>query len=294
MKRFLILVSLVALLSVGVVFSQQDTTAEPTLLLYSTLGRLLSGQVTDGATLGEVREAVAAFPESWAVVGIGTTNQPMRNGELMPEGTTHDIHFYWVDPSSEGQNQRVELVDASEATAEPEATEPAVTAYDFDGELPLVVLSVADPANAITLKAENVPNIHQWLTDTLTEQGIAVAGVQLTGEFGIVKSTVGYNLPPEGLDINSAYYLATDHFHPIDYNTPAVWTMNGIFATDPDVQPLVIAPNQNAHIHGYQPEAGIGGHIVSAEAVDVTVTVYPLDAVVQEMPEPAVEATAAP
>ncbi len=82
-------------------------------------------------------------------------------------------------------------------------------------------------------------------------------------------------------------YVGKDYFRFGEYIT-TTWTMNGLYATDPEMQPVISTPGHPLHLHGYQTYdvAGLptvpqmGGHVGSAEAISVTATVWPLSQVI--------------
>jgi len=280
--RPLIFVLFALLMTVGAMtgFAHDGEGDEPTLLVYSSVKQLLGGDVIEGMFIPEIEDHLEHFDPAWAVVGLGTTNQIMRNGELMPDGTAEHVHYWWVDPSSTGQNQVIDLGAVLDPAATPAEGETATSAIDFEPEFPFIGLAIADPAGAITYEIEDVENLHQWLIATLSETDITLAGLQITGEFGAVSTTVGYNLPAVGIDLSGAY-MNTDSFHFIDYAESATWTFNGFYTSDPALQPVVSTEGRPVHLHGYQPDAMIGGHLSSAVVERAAVTVYPLEHVIQ-------------
>lgn len=278
MKRTGLLGLVILLLVAGASLAQEDGDAS-TLLLYSTVERMLSGDMANAVEVETVEDDLSVFPDTWVVLGLGTTNQPMRNGELMPDGTVADVDFWWADPSSDAHNAIVDIApDAGATDPTPEAS------VDPDPEFPFLGLAVADPDDALIVRAENVDNIHVWLQDVLEAEGVTLAGLELEGAFGPVRTSVAYNIPLTGLDLSGGY-VGDDYFRFGEYE-PATWHLNGLYAADPEMQPIVSTAGNAVHLHGYQPETMIGGHIASAEAVDVTVTIYPLEVVQQEMNEP--------
>src|SRR5829696_5171441 len=118
--------------------ARQATTATPTLLVYSTVERLLSGELLQTVSPTEVRAELARSPASWDVVGVGTTGWIGRNGELMPDGTTAAPRFWWADPDSPSQAMVVDV------TAGGVAPPKASVGFPFLG------LATGDPATAIT------------------------------------------------------------------------------------------------------------------------------------------------
>jgi len=136
--------------------------------------------------------------------------------------------------------------------------------------------------------------------------------VQLRGQFGPVNTTVAYNIPLTGLDPSgralrlrsgqasgrslSGGYVGEEHFRFGEYVT-ATWTMNGLYAADPDLQPVISTPGHPLHLHGYQTAVAglptvpqLGGHVGSASAISVTATVWPLSQVITRSGELHLEA----
>jgi hypothetical protein len=236
------------------------SSSEATLLVYSSVERLLAGDLLHTTTVDEVQIHLADYPPDWPVVGVGTTDWIGRNGEMMPDGTAGDPHFWWADPGSPSQAEVIDL-----------------TSYEPPAQFPFLGLAIGDPATAITLTLENVEDVHAWLEGKLDAGGVDLAGVQLRGQFGPVKTTVAYNIPLTGLDLSGGY-VGEDYFRFGEYIT-ATWTMNGLYATDPAVEPVISTPGHPLHLHGYQPETMLGGHVGSASAIRVTATIWPLTGV---------------
>jgi hypothetical protein len=66
--------------------------------------------------------------------------------------------------------------------------------------------------------------------------------------------------------------------------------MNGLYAADPTLQPVISTAGHPLHLHGYQPQTMLGGHVGSASAISVTATVWPLSQVITRSGELATEA----
>jgi hypothetical protein len=247
--------------------SAQSGGAQPSLLLYNTVESLLAGDLLNTVTLGEVNRDLAAFPAGWPVVGVGTTNWFGRNGELLPDGTATALRYWWADPDPPTHAAIRDLADWR--------TDPALGSEPY---LPFIGLAVGDPAGAVTLRVENVDDVHAWLAERLAAEGIALAGVRLDGAFGPVQTTVAHNIPLTGLDLSGGY-VGDDFFRFGDY-APADWRMVGLYAAAPALQPAIAAPDQPIHLHGYQPATLLGGHIGRAPVRQATATVWPLREVV--------------
>ena len=87
-----------------------------------------------------------------------------------------------------------------------------------------------------------------------------------------------YNLPLTGLDLSGGY-VGEDYFRFAEYIT-ATWTINGLYAADPAMEPVISVADHPLHLHGYQPETMLGGHVGRASAISVTATVWPLSQVI--------------
>ncbi len=241
----------------------QDLPPRSTLLVYNTVQGLLAGDLLHIVTIGRVQADMMAFPPGWPVDGVGTTNTAGRTGELIPDGTAGDLHFWWADPNSPSQAQIYDLRDNNPG----------------NGALfPFIALAVGDPDSSFSWTLDNVDDVHAWLNQQLAAAGIELAGVQLRGRFGQVKTSVSYNLPLTGLDLSGGY-VGDAYFRFGDY-TPATWTMDGIYAAAPALQPVISTAGNPLHLHGYQPAAMVGGHITAAAAISVTATIWPLDQLV--------------
>lgn len=238
--------------------------AEPpvSLLVYNTVERLLDGDLLHTVTMDEVRSDLAAFPPDWPVVGVGTTDWIERSGEMMPDGLAGSIRFWWADPGY---------------------GEPPGYLYNLaregppGGEFPFLGLSVGDPSMVQTWPLRDVPDVHAWLEQQLAGNSIDLAGVQLSGEFGPVQTSVAYNLPLTGLDLSGGY-VGEDYFRFADYIT-ATWTLDGLYAAEPKLQPVISTAGHPLHLHGYQPDVMRGGHVKHASAISATVTIWPLSRV---------------
>jgi len=250
------------------------TAPQPTLLVYSTVERLLDGDLLHTVTIDEVQTQLADYPADWPVVGVGTTDWIGRNGEAMPDGAAGDLRFWWADPGSPSQADVIDLVS-----------------YEPPAQFPFLGLAIGDPATTITWTLRDVPDVHVWLEEKLETNGIDLAGMQLRGQFGPINTTVAYNIPLTGLDLSGGY-VGEDHFRFGEYIT-ATWTINGLYAADPEMQPVISTPGHPLHLHGYQTRdvAGLptvpqlGGHVGSAKAISVTATVWPLSQVITKSVE---------
>jgi hypothetical protein len=206
-----------------------------------------------------VQDDIDAFPSNWIVVGVGSTNQPGRTGEIIPDGTARNVRFWWADPSSPSQAAVTNLTAV-----------PSLSTV----ELPFTAIGVADPNTVMEWPIPTVPSVHAWLKQQLEDRGIDLAAIRLEGSFGEVMTTVSYNIPPSGIPTGSVY-SGSDFFRFGDYPS-GTWTMDGVFADPAALQPIVSTPGNPVHLHGYQPDLDLGGHIVSAVTDSARAYIYPL------------------
>src|SRR5207248_7521124 len=120
-----------------------------------------------------------------------------------------------------------------------------------------------------------VADIHAFLHQQLLDADLKLAAVRLEGSFGAVMTTVSYNIPPTGIPSGSVY--SGDTFFRFGDYPSGSWVMDGVYAVAPALQPVISTSGNPLHLHGYQPAARLGGHIVSAIAADVQATIYPLE-----------------
>lgn len=242
---------------------------QATLLVYNTVARLLSGDLHHTVSIEDVWKDLFFFPADWLVLGIGTTNWLRRNGEMMPDGTAHHLHFWWADPKTAPQSHVIDLAE------NPDASNPKETALvKSTVEFPFLALAVCDPETAITETIADVANLHQWLEEKLAELDLTVAGIQIKGICDNVTTTDAHYIPEEGLDL-SAGYTGDDFFYRADH-AKGTWIMNGIYTNDASLVPFVTLAGYPVHLHGYQQDHVSGGHIVQADIISAEVSIYPM------------------
>lgn len=282
MKKIMLVALMVLLIAagiVGAVAAQDADTETPTLVVWSSIERLYAGHVEPSWPLADALASLETFPADWVVLGTGTTNRTNANGELMVDGTVAEPHFFWADGDIENIAALFELTSHDESD---DAEAAPVMVDEAAHEFPVLFVGVAPADSAITFEGEDVEDVHVWLTGQLEEAGIALAGVQVTGEFAVVKTSISLDLPTTGFVVEDGR-ISEDIFHYIDYDTPGAWVMDGVYAAEEDAELIISVPDRPLHLHGYDLEAAIGGHIQSASATHVTATVYPLETIVQEM-----------
>lgn len=244
-----------------------------TLLVYNTVERLVSGDLLHTVTIDDVWADVFTFPSDFVVVGIGTTTWLKRNGEMMPDGTARKIHFWWADPKTAPQPHLIDL----QAT-EPEQDLDEGTIVKQYARFPFLALAMCDPNKEIVFAVEDIDDLHPVIIERLQREGIKMAGVRVHGDCRYVKATDAHYLPDTGIDLSGGY-SGDDYFITTEYKS-GTWTMNGVYMADTSLQPFVTVPGLPLHLHGYEPQKTVGGHIVQASVTGANVSLFPLTDVV--------------
>ncbi len=245
------------------------------LLIYNTVDRLLRGDLFHTVTTADVIDDLAAYPGDFPLIGIGTTNWLRRNGEVIAEGSAQSPHFLWTDPDSDPVGQVIDVCWQRPSASGTALVTPRLDANDQQANFPFLALAVGDPAQAMHWDIADAPNAHDWLVAELARHNVGVAGVQLRGRLGRVKTTDAYNVPLGGLDLSGGYQ-GDQYFRFCDYAGDD-WLLNGVYAANPSLQPFISVANHPLHLHGYRTTARDGGHVVSAEVISASVTIWPLD-----------------
>jgi hypothetical protein len=245
----------------------QSIGAQSTLLVYTNTKGLATGDFSHVATVGMLQDVLATFPSNWLVSGVGATDWEHSIGEVLPGGMAGDLPIWWADPDSPSQSALVDLRnDARGPTA----------------HFPFLAMAIGDPAEAATFTLQDVPDIHVRIREELAARQLDIAGVQLEGDFGTVKSRVAYYWPITGFDQQAPDYVANDHFYFIDYPS-ASWRIFGLYTRKPELQALALTTDtiqQGLHLHGYTTGLRRAGHILGAAANNIQATVWPLSQMV--------------
>jgi len=247
------------------------------LLAYNTVDRLLRGDLFHTVTTADVLDDLAAYPAAYPIIGIGTTSWLRRNGEVIVEGTAHLPKLLWADPDGKAVGEILDLCQQHPNPNGAPLITPRIDDDDQQANYPFLAITVCDPSQRIHWEADEVPagNTHDWLIEELTRRNVGVAGIHMEGQFGVVETTDAYNVPLGGVDLSHGY-KNEDVFRFARYAADT-WLMKGIFAANPSLQPFISVTGKPLHLHGYRRDAREGGHIVSAQLISASVTVYPVD-----------------
>ncbi|HVU13957.1 MAG TPA: acetolactate decarboxylase [Phototrophicaceae bacterium] len=244
------------------------------LLIYNTVDRLLRGDLFHTVATADVLEDLAAYPDDYPLVGIGTTSWLKRNGEVIAEGTARSPRFLWADPESSPVGQVIDVCWQRPSAGGTTLVTPRLDANDQQANFPFLAVAVGDPAQVLRWDITDTPDLHEWLAGELARHNVGVAGIQICGRFGQVDTTDAYNVPLGGVDLSHGY--TGDQVFRYGHYQGDDWLINGVFAANPSLQPFISVANRPLHLHGYRAQQRDGGHIVHAEAVEASVTVWPL------------------
>jgi hypothetical protein len=245
------------------------------LLVYNTVDRLRRGDLYHTVTTADVLEDLSAYPPDFPITGIGTTSWLRRSGEIIAEGMAGRSQFLWTDPETTPVGQVIDLCWQRPTAAGTVLTTPRIDDNDQEANFPFLAVAVCDPAHVITLTAEALPNLDEWLTVELHRRNVGVAGVAVDGDFGVVETTDAFNIPLTGLDLSRGY-TGDQFFRSARYEADR-WQLSGVYAANPTLQPFISIAGHPLHLHGYRVTAREGGHIVHAAVTRAAVRVYPLD-----------------
>lgn len=249
--------------------------ARSTLLVYNTADRLLRGDLFHTVTTEDVLRDLSGYPADWPIVGVGTTNWLMRNGEVIPDGTAGKPRFLWTDPESDPLGRILDVCWRTPADDGAVLVTPRVDSNDRQANFPFLVVAVCNPETALIWRVNDLPNLHEWLVGQLAANNIGVAGVQVKARCRHVRTTDAYNVPLSGMDLSKGY-VGEQHFRFGEYGD-SDWIFNGAYTGNPSLHPFISVPGVPLHLHGYRPAEEDGGHIVVAEVAEAVVTVWPLD-----------------
>lgn len=247
---------------------------QSTLIVYNTVARLLNGDLQHTVSIKDIGNDLYLFPSDWVVVGIGTTSWLKRNGEMMPDGTARNLHFWWADPKTAPQSHVIDLANPKQAHGDNIADLEGTVTIKTDAKFPFLALAVCKPDNVKRYQVSDIDNLHTWLQQKLADEGIRVAGIQVKGMCEYVKSTDAHYIPEDGLDLSGGY--VGDKYFLTSEHGEGEWTINGIYSNDQTILPFISVPSAPIHLHGYQQSHVVGGHVVEARVKSAEVSLYPL------------------
>ena len=237
----------------------EDCVAGGRMLAFNTVEDLLAGDLWDVSSAAQVFAAVGdALGDTrgdWPLMGVGTTAEPGHNGEVIVWGTAAAPELVWSDP-------RFPLTVRT-------LTEEAI---------PFVGVAAGNPAEAMTMEAEAGRPIHAQVVEMAEERGISFAGVRVSGRFRDVSISVAHHLAKEGTPLTDPEADKAPYQLFFDIAGPVEWELSGVYATAAAVQEVASVKGAPLHLHGFQLDRAIAGHLGGAAVEGAVITLYPLEA----------------
>ena len=220
-----------------------------TLLVFNTAERLLRGDFFHCTTTAEVKVHLREFPPGWPVLGLGTTNRIGRHGELLIDGATDNPRFRWVDPL----RQR----------------EPIELPISRNVRLPFIALAVRAPdAPRQHWQLDGEGSLMDAVTRRCQAENVGLAALEVTGWLGVAEHQVMCEIPLGG--VRESADARAERTTTLGEHLQAV----GFYSANQTIRTMLGAGSA-IHLHG-QLASGGGGHINSAAARAVDVTIWPI------------------
>jgi hypothetical protein len=256
MKRFGIGILLGAALMAALAasaLSQSTGAGGPAAYVYNSVADLLAGDLYEVTTRQHILDDVSALPRDWPLMGVGTTSQVAKNGEIFVLGTVGDPQIFWADP-----------------------VYPQPVRAITDEALPFMAVAGGDPASAIIAPATPGQPIHAQVRALAEAHGLLLAGVRISGEFGETAYSVAYNLEKHGTPLHDPSVDKGPYQLLLSAPSAADWEFSGFYAATEALQALVSVVGAPVHLHGMQADGARSGHIGAATTGAAEIRLYPL------------------
>jgi hypothetical protein len=255
--------------------------ARPILFSYNTVERLLRGDFYHTVDWESVSAELARFPGDWPLIGIGTTNWFKRNGETIVQGTVEHPHVFWSDPEGENPMHVIDLHEQGPSAKGPELLSPSVDGPSTAAAYPFLAVAVCQPDTAQHWDIPATENVHLWIQETLAQENIGLAAVLINGPCSHVRYASAFYLPLEGLKLVDGYNAKNNL--KLAEHEKGDWSIGGIYAANPTLQNIISVEGLPLHLHGYEKESRVGGHVIQIKTAGCRVTVWPLKDLVMEL-----------
>ena len=199
------------------------------MISYNTVADLLAGDLWDVASPAQVAAHLARVPGDWPIMGVGTTAEPARNGEVIAFGTAMAPELVWSDP----------------------AFPPTVRLLSSEA-IPFLGVAAGNPAEVIVAEAEAGLPIHQQVVDLAQANGLAFAGVRVSGRVSDVNYSIAHNLLKEGTPLTDPDVDKAPFQLFFSVEDDVMWELSGFYAAGAAAQGIVSVPGAPVHLHGFQ------------------------------------------
>ena len=210
------------------------------LLVFNKLGDLLKGDTWESITQEELGRYFFIYPERYNVLGIGTTNQPYRMGEILVRGPITQPLFSWINPEY------------------PYRIRPA-----HEGEYPWIQLALYDPEKRRNWVLEDTKNLHEELIARLRRAGISLCALSIEAVARKVEYSLTVRIPE--MDLDPECRLEKEKYSKAYRDdSRSRWLFTGIFADDEFTAKCGMPPGQPLLLVGYNRDTDRGGLVKSA------------------------------
>jgi alpha-acetolactate decarboxylase len=251
------------------------------LFCYNTVERLLRGDFYHTVDWDSASAALTRFPGDWPLIGIGTTNWFKRNGETIVQGTVAQPQVFWSDPEGEKPMQVINLQEQNPSAAGPALRSPSADNSNTTAAFPFLAVAVAQPDTVLTWDCPTTENLHQWIQEKLAESNIGLAAVFIEGPCSHVRFASAFYLPLEGLKLSDGYNAKNNL--KLSEHEQGYWSIGGIYAANPTLQNIISVEGLPLHLHGYEKQSRLGGHITQIKTSGCSVKVWPIKDLVMEL-----------
>lgn len=226
----------------------------PRLVVYNSSADLLAGDLWDATRRDRAARDLRDVPPGWLLVGLGTTANDQRNGEVIVRGTAGGPEWLWCDPDAQG------------------------LATSLDNQpLPFLALGLGDPARALRINVPADTDLDEAVRDAVRAAGFPLAGVTVEARLSDVVCSVAYNLPKEGTPLGANDTVPGAYLRPVLVEAEADWWAGGLYAAGTADRALINRPGEIVALRGLTGSPARGGVIEAATVVSGTVTVWPLE-----------------
>ncbi|MBI5831878.1 MAG: acetolactate decarboxylase [Armatimonadetes bacterium] len=242
-----------AVVVAGCSSSTTPALAESRLRAYNSVNDLLAGDLWDVSRRARVISDLRDVPAGWPIVGIGTTDRALRNGEIVVRGTASAPSILYTDPDQRG----------------------AATQVNEDG-LPFIAVAACDPAKMVSITATAGQTLHDQVKAAAAAQGWEYAAVSVTGRFNTVSYSVAYDLRKEGSPLDDPNTVVSNYLRLFTAPDEAPWSFGGFYASNTSGQALLSIGGKAVHLHGTTDDLTRGGHLGAATVVNAEIRIWPL------------------
>jgi hypothetical protein len=223
------------------------------LLIFNTLADLLRGDIWQWITQEEVGRYLYIYPEQYQVIGIGTTNQPERMGEVIVRGSVGKTSFQWANPEYPYQVRALR-----------------------DGVFPWIQVAVVDPKRGLNWTLERTSDLHEAIIDQMRREGIRICALSMEATTSYVEYSLTYRIPKSGME-PSTPGRRNEYFRAFQDESRGRWLLYGIYVDEGFSRSAGMTPGQPLLLAGYNRDTQNGGLVRLAKIQNAQVQYFPIE-----------------